>query len=72
MPGLRKRSRIDRSSKEVAEDSIQIYLLKGTELFLLHLHNPLRNVVAPKALTELDPSESISILSWVGLPPIES
>jgi hypothetical protein len=60
------------SSKEIAENSIQIYLLKGTELLLLHLHYALRNVMVPEVLTELDPSESITVLSRVGLPPVKS
>jgi hypothetical protein len=70
--GLRNRSRIDRSSKEIAENFIQIYLLKGTELLLLHLHNPFRNMVAPELLTELDPGERVTVLSRVGLPPVKS
>jgi hypothetical protein len=72
MPGLRKRSRIDRSSTEVAGNSIQVYLLKGTELLLLHLHNALRNVVAPEAFTELDPGARVAVLSRIGLPPVKS
>jgi hypothetical protein len=28
--------------------------------------------MVPEALTELDPSESITVLSRVGLPPVES
>jgi hypothetical protein len=60
------------SSKESVENSIQIYLLKSTELLLLHLHNALRNVMVPEALMELVPRESITIPSWVGLPPVKS
>jgi hypothetical protein len=67
-----KSSRIVRSSTEIAGNSLQFYLLKGTELLLLHLHNPLGNVVVPEALTELVPRESITIPSWVGLPPVKS
>jgi hypothetical protein len=58
--------------KDIAEDSIQIYLLKGTELLLLHLHYALRDAMVPEALTELDPSERVAVLSRVGLPPVES
>jgi hypothetical protein len=72
MSGLRKGSRIDRSSKEVAGNSIQIYLLKGMELLLLRLHNALRNVMAPEALTELVPGERVAVLGRVRLPPVES
>jgi hypothetical protein len=72
IPGSRKRSRIDRRSKEIAENSPKFYLLKGTELLLLHLHYALRDVMVPEALTELDPGESITVPSWVGLPPVES
>jgi hypothetical protein len=60
------------SSKEFVENSTQIYLLKSTELLLLHLHNALRNVMVPETLTELIPRESIMIPSWVGLPPVKS
>jgi hypothetical protein len=72
MQGLRKRSRIDRSSKEIAEIFVQIYLFKGTELLLFHLHDALGNVVVPEALAELVPGESIAVPSQVGLPPVES
>jgi hypothetical protein len=72
MQGLRKRSRIDRSSKEIAEIFVHIYLLKGTELLLLHLHDALGNVVVPETLVELVPGESITVPSRVGLPPVES
>jgi hypothetical protein len=58
--------------KEIAENSIQIYLLKGTELLLLHLHYALRNVMVPETLMELVPRESITIPNWVGLPPVKS
>jgi hypothetical protein len=60
------------SSKEFVENSIQIYLLKSMELLLLHLHNALRNVMVPETLTELVPRESITVPSWVGLPPVKS
>jgi hypothetical protein len=69
---LRKKSRIDQAQKKLQGISIQIYLLKGTELLLLHLHNALRDVMVPETLTELVPRESITISSWVGLPPLKS
>jgi hypothetical protein len=49
-----------------------IYLFKGMELLLLHLHNALRDVMVPEALTELDPGERVAVLSQVGLPPVKS
>jgi hypothetical protein len=72
MSSLRKRSRIDRSSKEIAENSLKFYLLKSMELLLLHLHNPLGNVVVPEVLTELVPGERVAVLSRVGLPLVKS
>jgi hypothetical protein len=72
MSSLRERSRIDRTSKETAEIFIRIYLLKGTELLLLHLHYALRNMMVPETLTELVPRESITVPSRVGLPPVKS
>jgi hypothetical protein len=65
---IKDRSKLKRNCREFH----LIYLLKGTELFLLHLHNPLRNMVAPEALTELDPGERVAVLNRVGLPPIKS
>jgi hypothetical protein len=50
---------------------LEFYLLKRKELLVLHLHHSSRDVVVPETLPELDPSESIAVLSWVGLPPIE-
>jgi hypothetical protein len=66
------RSRIDRSSKEIAGNFLQFYLLKGTELLLLHLHYALRDVMVPEALTKLDLGERVTVLSRVGLPPVKS
>jgi hypothetical protein len=65
---IKDRSKLKRNCREFH----LIYLLKGTELLLLHLHNPLRNMVAPEALTELDPGERVTVLSRVGLPPVKS
>jgi hypothetical protein len=53
-------------------NSVKFYLLKGTELLLLHLHYALRNMVVPETLTELVPREGLTIPSWVGLPPVKS
>jgi hypothetical protein len=53
-------------------NSVKFYLLKSTELLLLHLHDALRNVMVPETLTELVPRESLTISSWVGLPPVKS
>jgi hypothetical protein len=47
-------------------------LLKSTELLLLHLHDALRDMMVPEALTELDPGERVAVLSRVGLPLVES
>jgi hypothetical protein len=65
---VKDRSKFKRSCREFHSN----YLLKGTELLLLHLHNPLRNMVAPEALTKLDPGERVAVMSRVGLPPIKS
>ena len=51
---------------------VLIYLLKSKELILLRLHESSGDVVAPKALPELDPVESVTVLCRVGLPPVES
>jgi len=53
-------------------DYIWDYLLQCKELLLLHLHNALGDVVAAEPLPELDPSESLAVLNWVGLPPVQS
>jgi hypothetical protein len=58
--------------KELREDFTLIYLLKRKELLVLHLHHSSRDVVAPKTLPKLDPSEGVAVPSWVGLPPVES
>jgi hypothetical protein len=47
-------------------------LHKCKELLVLHLHHSSGDVVAPETLPELDPSEGVAVLSWVGLPPVES
>jgi hypothetical protein len=60
------------SKKELIEDFTLIYLLKRKELLALDLHHSSRDVVAPKMLPELDPSEGVAVPSWVGLPPIKS
>src|SRR6185295_8642474 len=54
------------------KDYIWIYLLKCKELLLLHLHNARGDVVAAEPLLELEPSESLAVLNWVGLPPVQS
>jgi hypothetical protein len=58
--------------KELRKDFTLTYLLKRKELLVLHLHHSSRDVVVPKMLAELDPSEGVAVPSWVGLPPIES
>jgi hypothetical protein len=58
--------------KELREDFTLIYLLKRKELLVLHLHHSNRDVVTPETLPELDPSESVAVPSWVGLPPVKS
>jgi hypothetical protein len=58
--------------KKLREDFTPIYLLKHKELLVLHFHHSSRDVVVPEALPELDPSEGVTVPSWVGLPPIES
>jgi hypothetical protein len=65
---IKDRSKLKRNCREFH----LVYLLKGTELLLLHLHNPLRNVAAPEALTKLDPGGRVAVLSRVGLPPVKS
>ena len=50
----------------------EFYLLKRKELLLLCLHNTRGDVVAAEPLPELDPSESLAVLNWVGLPPVQS
>jgi hypothetical protein len=49
-----------------------MYLLKRKELLVLHLHHSSRDVVVPETLPELDPSESVTVPSWIGLPPVKS
>jgi hypothetical protein len=58
--------------KKLREDFTPIYLLKCKELLVLHLHHSSRDVVVPETLPELNPSESITVPSWVGLPPVKS
>jgi hypothetical protein len=58
--------------KKFWKDFTPIYLLKREELLVLHLHHSSRDVVVPETLPELDPSESVTVPSWVGLPPIKS
>jgi hypothetical protein len=58
--------------KELRKDFTLIYLLKRKELLVLHLHHSSRDVVASEMLPELDPSEGVTVPSWVRLPPIES
>src|SRR6185436_19221688 len=47
-------------------------LLQCKELLLLHLHNARGDVVAAETLPELEPSESLAVMNWVGLPPFQS
>src|SRR6185503_17522021 len=47
-------------------------LLQCKELLLLHLHNARGDVVATESLPELEPGESLAVLNWVGLPPVQS
>ena len=49
----------------------EFYLLKRKEL-LLCLHNARGDVVAAEPLPELEPGESLAVLNWVGLPPVQS
>ena len=49
----------------------EFYLLKRKEL-LLCLHNARGDVVATEPLPELDLGESLAVLNWVGLPPVQS
>jgi len=46
--------------------------LQCKELLLLHLHNARGDVVAAEPLPELVPVESLAVLNWVGLPPVQS
>src|SRR6185503_7027470 len=46
-------------------------LLQCKELLLLHLHNARGDVVAPETLPELEPIESLGVLNWVRLPPVQ-
>jgi hypothetical protein len=58
--------------KKLRKDFTLIYLLKRKEFLVLHLHHSSRDVVVPETLPEVDPSESIAVPCWVGLPPIKS
>ena len=49
-----------------------MYLLQCKELLLLHLHNARGDVVAAEALPELEPSERLAVMNWVGLPLVQS
>src|SRR6185436_11968433 len=53
-------------------DYICDYLLQCKELLLLHLHNTRGDVVTAEPLSELEPSESLAVVNWVGLPPVQS
>src|SRR6185436_5396391 len=53
-------------------DYICDYLLQCKELLLLHLHNARGDVVTAEPLPELEPGESLAVLNWVGLPPVQS
>ena len=50
----------------------EFYLLKRKELLLLCLHNARGDVVAAETLPELEPSESLAVMNWVGLPLVQS
>jgi hypothetical protein len=58
--------------KKLRKDFTQIYLLKRKELLVLHFHHSSRDVVVPETLPELDPGESVTVPSWIGLPPVKS
>jgi hypothetical protein len=58
--------------RELRRDFALIYLLKRKELLVLHLHHSSRDVVVPETLPKLDPSESVAVPSWIGLPTIKS
>jgi hypothetical protein len=58
--------------KKLRKDFTQIYLLKRKELLVLHLHHSSRDVVVPETLLELDPGESVTVPSWIGLPLVKS
>jgi hypothetical protein len=47
-------------------------LLKRKKLLVLHIHYSSGDVVVPETLPELDPSEGVTVPSWVGLPPVKS
>src|SRR6185437_591049 len=53
-------------------DYICDYLLQCKELLLFHLHNARGDVVTTEPLSELEPSKSLAVLNWVGLPPVQS
>ena len=53
-------------------DISEFYLLKRKELLLLGLHNARGDVVAAEPLPELNPGESLVVLNWVALPPVQS
>jgi hypothetical protein len=57
--------------KELRKDFALIYLLKRKELLVLHLHHSSRDVVVPEMLPKLDPSESVAVPSWIGVPPVK-
>ena len=59
------------AQKKMMNDISEFYLLKCKELLLLRLHNARGDVVAAKPLPELDPGESLTVLNWVGLPPVQ-
>ena len=59
------------AQKEMLNDISEFYLLKCKELLLLRLHNARRDIVAAEPLPELDPGESLAVLNWVGLPPVQ-
>ena len=50
----------------------EFYLLKRKELLLLRLHHAHWDVVAAEPLSELEPSERLAVMNWVGLPPVQS
>src|SRR6185437_7681777 len=47
-------------------------MLQCKELLLLHLHNARGDVVVAEPLPKLEPGESLAVLNWVGLPPVQS
>ena len=60
------------AQKKPLIDYIYDYLLQCKELLLLHLHNARGDVVTVELLPELEPGESLAVLNWVGLPPVQS